>query len=254
MGSILLHQALGQYAETGGGGRLAGPSEADLQRSQRGSGADTLGVEINADRRRVNDSSGISGSPMRDVVTSLFILLIIAAEVALWVENPMHIPRGFMTARAFGLEMFQELDSSMTPAISPRQYVIVSAWSYWRREPQVGDVIAFQYPPNPKLADVKRIVAVGGSTVEMRNGIIYVDGKPDPARSARYLRAVDGSDMPVMQVPRGSYFVVGDDRDSSEDSRDYGVIERGRIIGEAVWPEHLGLDAHARASEVTAKR
>lgn len=192
---------------------------------------------------------------MRDVVTSFFILLIIAAEVTLWVENPMHIPRGFMPARAFGVEMFQELDSSMKPAISPGQYVIVSSWPYWRHEPQVEDVIAFQYPPNPRLADVKRIVAVGGSTVEMRNGITYVDGKPHPARFKRGLRATaDTRDMPVMQVPRGSYFVMGDDRDSSEDSRNYGAIQRHRIIGEALWPEHLGRDLRARASEVTARR
>ncbi|HJS91232.1 MAG TPA: signal peptidase I [Steroidobacteraceae bacterium] len=191
---------------------------------------------------------------MRDVITAMFILLIIAAEVTLWAENPMHIPRGFMPARAFGVEMFQELDSSMKPAISPGEYVIVSSWPYWRREPQVGDVIAFQYPPDPGLADVKRIVAVGGSTVEMRNGLIFVDGKPDLARSRDLRARVDASDMPGVQVPRGSYFVMGDDLGSSEDSRDYGVIERRRIIGEALWPEHLGRDGHARVSEVTAKR
>lgn len=192
---------------------------------------------------------------MRDVVTSLFILALIAAEVTLWVENPMHIPRGFMPARAFGVEMFQELDSSMKPAISPGEYVIVSSWPYWKRAPQVGDVIAFQYPLNPGLADVKRIIAMGGSMVAMRNGIIYVDGKPDPTRSQRGLRATaDTRDMRVMQIPRGSYFVVGDDRDSSEDSRNYGAIQRRRIIGEALWPQHLGRNGHAWASEVTAKR
>ena len=202
-----------------------------------------------------NQSVRDSGAPMRDVVTSLFILSLIAAEVTLWVKNPMHIPRGFMPARAFGVEMFQELDSSMKPAISPGQYVIVSSWPYWRHQPQVADVIAFQYPPNPRLADVKRIVAAGASTVEMKNGMIYVDGKPNPIRSQRDLRPMaDAGEMPVMQVPRGSYFVMGDDGDSSEDSRAYGVIERRRIIGEALWPEHLGRDGHARASEVTAER
>lgn len=186
---------------------------------------------------------------------SLFILLIFAAEVALWVDNPMRIPKGFMPARAFGLQMFKEQDSSMKPAISPGQYVIVSAWPYWRHEPQVGDVVAFRYPPNPTVADVKRIVAVGGSTVGMRNGIVYVDGKSERGALQRYLAApVDGSDMPAMRVPRGSYFVLGDDGAASEDSRDYGVIQRDHIIGEAIWPEHLGLDAHARASEVTAQR
>jgi signal peptidase I len=181
---------------------------------------------------------------MKASVTYLFVLLIVASEVTLWVRNPMHIPAAFIPARACGLQLFQELDSSMKPTISPGHYVLVSAWPYWKREPQAGDVIAFLYPPDPLLADVKRIIAVGGSTVEIRNGITYVDRRPDPgSHLQRYLGpTVDGRNMPVMRVPLGSYFVMGDDSDLSEDSRTYGVIPRGHIIGEAVWPERLRAD------------
>lgn len=56
--------------------------------------------------------------------------------------------------------------------------------------------------------------------------------------------------MPAIRVPLGSYFVMGDDPRSSEDSRYYGVIKRGRIIGEAVWPRRSALDAHGRAKEM----
>jgi signal peptidase I len=167
-------------------------------------------------------------------ITGSFVLLMLMAEAALWVRNPMHIPVAFMPARAFGLQVFRELDASMEPTISPRQHVVVSAWAYWTRQPQVGDVVAFLYPPNPTLADLKRVVAAGGSTVEIRNGITYVDGRRH--QGSRANPTVDGGDMPVTRVPPGSYFVMGDDRADSEDSRDYGVIQRAHIIGEAFWP------------------
>lgn len=189
---------------------------------------------------------------MRDFVTLFILLLIVGAEGALWVENPMHVPAAFMPARATGLQLFHEMDSSMKPAISPGQYVLVSAWSYWRHEPQAGDVVAFQYPLNPALADVKRVVAVGGSTVEVVSGITYVDGKRDSSLHSR--RAAGGRDMPVMRVPLGSYFVLGDDPDSSDDSRDYGVIKRDRIIGEAVWPRQLAPHAQGRTNPTLAAR
>ncbi|HXS21147.1 MAG TPA: signal peptidase I [Steroidobacteraceae bacterium] len=193
---------------------------------------------------------------LKDVATALLILAILAAEGALWVENPMHIPAGFIPARALGLEAFKEVDTSMKPTISPGQYVLVSSWSYWRHQPHAGDVVVFQYPRNPSLGDLKRIVAVPGSTIEMKNGVTYVDGKPEIGSNLqRYTGlTVSGPDMPAMRVPAGTYFVMGDDRDSSEDSRNYGVIRRDRILGKVIWPQRFGLDARARASETLAGR
>lgn len=189
---------------------------------------------------------------MRDVTTALLALTVIALEVTLWVENPMHISAVFLPARAFGLEVFREQDSSMKPTIAPGRYVLVTAWAYWKRDPRAGDVVAFQYPLNPSLADVKRIVAAGGSTVEVREGIAYVDGKPFPGPVLQpYVTArASEPDMPAIRVPLGSYFVMGDDPRSSEDSRYYGVIKRSRIIGQAVWPRRSALDAHGRANEM----
>ena len=193
---------------------------------------------------------------LKDVATALLILGILAAEGALWVGNPMHIPAGFMPARAFGLEAFKEVDTSMKPTISPGQYVVVSSWSYWRHQPRAGDVVVFQYPRDPSLGDLKRIVAAPGSTVEIRNGVTYVDGKPEPGSNLQRYAGLtaSGPDMPAMRVPVGGYFVMGDDRNSSEDSRNYGVIGRDRILGKVVWPQRLGLVAHARGSETLAGR
>lgn len=193
---------------------------------------------------------------LKDVLTALLVLGLLAAEGTLWVENPMHIPAGFMPARAFGFEAFKEVDTSMKPAISPGRYVLVSSWSYWGHQPQAGDVVVFQYPRDPSLGDLKRVIAVMGSTVEIKDGVTCVDGRPEPGSDRpRYAGlAVSRADLPAMRVPPGTYFVMGDDRDSSEDSRNYGVIRRDRILGKVIWPARLALEVHARANETLAGR
>lgn len=185
---------------------------------------------------------------LKDIATALLILGILAAEGALWVENPLHVPAGFLPARAFGLEVFKEVDSSMTPAISPGQYVLVSSWSYWGHQPRAGDVIVFQYPRDPSLGDLKRVIAVMGSTVEVKDGVVYIDGKSEIGSALqRYAAlAASGPDLPAMRVPAGTYFVMGDDRDSSEDSRNYGVIRRDQILGKVIWPDRPAPMPRAR--------
>jgi signal peptidase I len=169
---------------------------------------------------------------MKDLLTALIFLLALAGiEGALWLRNPLQIPNGFLPARAFGLQVFEELDGSMEPAVPTGHHVLVSAWPYWLKEPQVGDVIAFVYPRDPGLADLKRVVACAGSTVEIRQGAVYVDGKlrqsgTGPASVSRF-----NSLSPPRVIPAGSYFVLGDNSTFSEDSRSYGVIPRDRIIG-----------------------
>jgi signal peptidase I len=170
---------------------------------------------------------------MRDLFTSVLIVLLVALEITFWRVNPMHIPATFVPARAFGVQVFQQMDSSMEPIVPAGAHVPVVSWPYWRHEPQVGDIIAFQYPTNPTVADLKRIVAAGGSTVEIRGGATYVDGKriPEPYLAPGIRLARDSLELSATRIPPGSYFVMGDNRDQSRDSRDYGVITRDRIIG-----------------------
>jgi signal peptidase I len=171
----------------------------------------------------------------RPVLTLLVLALLIGLEVSLWVTNPMHIPRSFLPARAFGLQLFREPGPAMEPTVLADQQVLVSSWAYWTQQPRVGDIVAFAYPSDPSIADVKRIVATGGSTVEIRDGVILVDGKkreepylnPSPGRTHR--------DMHSVSVPTDGYFVMGDNREVSEDSRNYGFIARDRIIGKQLF-------------------
>jgi signal peptidase I len=118
----------------------------------------------------------------------------------------------------------------------------------WRlpaiREPQSGDIVIFQYPLDPGRDFVKRCVAVPGQTVEIRNKILFVDGKRaiDPPRSKytdpRILPRESPSGIrdsfgPAV-VPPGHFFMMGDNRDNSEDSRYWGFLPYRLIRGKAV--------------------
>jgi signal peptidase I len=167
---------------------------------------------------------------MRNLVILLLLLLLLTVEATLWVRNTMKIPAAFVTARAFGFQLFRETGPSMEPAILADHQVLVSTWAYWDAEPQVGDVVAFVYPEDPSIADLKRVVATGGSSIEIREGMTYINGEPYPEPYLQSPPKERGS-MRKLQVPPGGYFVMGDNRDPSEDSRNYGVIMRDRIIG-----------------------
>lgn len=111
------------------------------------------------------------------------------------------------------------------------------------REPKRGDVIVFIYPNNPKKDFIKRLVAVGGESVEIKNGTIYVNDKPllGPEFIQRYYynRGMFGESGKKITVATDSYFVLGDNSGSSEDSRYWGFVPRKNILGKAIliyWP------------------
>jgi len=168
---------------------------------------------------------------MKDSLLLVAVLLILGSEATLWHRNPMHVPPDFLPARAIGLELCHELSTSMEPTVRDGQHVIVSSWAYWGREPEVGDIVAFVYPNDPSLADLKRIIAVGGSTIEVKRGEVYVDGRRITEPYVESSIKNTYRSVSKQRIPAGSFFVMGDNRDGSEDSRDYGPISRDRIIG-----------------------
>ncbi len=166
-----------------------------------------------------------------NVLTLVLVALLLGGEVALWALNPLHVPANFLPARALGVQLFKAQGPAMDPTVPAGERVLICAWSYWRDPPRAGDIVAFAYPGNPAIADLKRVVAVAGSTIEIREGVVYIDRV---RQDEPYLHASDGysrTSMRAFQVPPDSYFVMGDYRDQSEDSRSYGSITRSSIIG-----------------------
>jgi signal peptidase I len=164
---------------------------------------------------------------------AVLLLLVLGADGFIFATNPLHVPEGYVSARLLGLQSFQELDPSMEPTLPEKKSLLVSAWPYWHADPRPGDIVAFVYPPDPSQADVKRVIALAGSTVEIRNSVVLVDGK---VIDEPYLHGVTpSSNMPRsmrrVTVPAGRLFVMGDNRDQSDDSRRWGAIARDSVIG-----------------------
>ncbi len=133
--------------------------------------------------------------------------------------------------------------TSMAPLLSDQERIFINKFVY-RFEPiQRGDVVVFWYPLDRTKSFIKRVVGLGGETVEIRQGAVYVNGNivPEPYVPHQY---EDLSDFGPVRVPKDSYFVMGDHRISSNDSRVFGPVASRYIYGRAVfayWPvDHFG--------------
>ena len=133
--------------------------------------------------------------------------------------------------------------TSMAPLLSDQERIFINKFVY-RFEPiERGDVVVFWYPLDRTKSFIKRVIALPGERVEIRRGVVYVDGQAvqEPYVPPQY---EDLSDYGPIRVPPGNYFVMGDHRISSNDSRVFGPVPRRYIYGRAVfayWPmDHFG--------------
>ena len=128
--------------------------------------------------------------------------------------------------------------TSMVPLLSDQERIFVNKFVY-RFEPiQRGDVVVFWYPLDRSKSFIKRVVALPGELVEMRDGKLYVNGRllSEQFVPKEYL---DSSSFGPYTIPDEQYFVMGDHRSSSNDSRVFGPVPREAIYGKAVfayWP------------------
>ncbi len=127
--------------------------------------------------------------------------------------------------------------SSMEPDLIVGQRLIVNKVYYNFGEPKRGDIIVFRPPPAPDaIPYIKRVIGLPGETVEIKQGKVFIDGNPieEP-----YIKDEPNYTMGARTVPADSYFVLGDNRNSSNDSHVWGFVSRDAIIGKAsftIWP------------------
>jgi len=131
---------------------------------------------------------------------------------------------------------------SMEPSLHNEELILVDKWSYLFHAPTRGDVVVFVAPPHPDQDYIKRIIAVPGDTITINDTTVIVDGVKlhetyvDPHRQGN-LYAYKTISNKV--IPPDEYFVLGDNRIGSSDSRDWGLLSGGNIIGRAAlvyWP------------------
>jgi signal peptidase I len=146
---------------------------------------------------------------------------------------------GFLLAVAVTLFVMQGFCVSgdcMQPHLYTGERVLANKLAYHLGTPTRGEIIIFNYPKDPKQIYVKRVIGLPGETVAIQNGAVSINGKPLPEP---YKTFTAHGDMAPRSIPSGQYFVMGDNRDVSDDSRYWGDLPRYDIIGEAVacyWP------------------
>src|SRR5271155_5817374 len=133
--------------------------------------------------------------------------------------------------------------TSMAPLLSDQERIFINKFVY-RFEPiERGDVVVFWYPLDRSKSFIKRVVGLPGETIELRRGHLFLDSR-ELAEAYVPASFFDGSSYGPLQIPANSYFVMGDHRDSSNDSRMFGAVSREFIYGKAVfayWPvDHFG--------------
>jgi signal peptidase I len=128
--------------------------------------------------------------------------------------------------------------TSMMPWLADQQRIFVNKFVYRFEEIRRGDVIVFRFPLDQSKSYIKRVVGLPGDEVEIKAGDLFINGRyiAEPYVLPRFR---DPSSHPSVVVPPGHYFVLGDHRNTSNDSRTWGSVDRGHITGKAVfayWP------------------
>ena len=138
----------------------------------------------------------------------------------------------------FVAQAFRVQGTSMLPLLEDGERIIVNKFVYRFHPIERGDVVVFWYPKDPSVSFIKRVIGMPDDTVELRNGVLYVNG----ARTAEgYVRPSfrDDESYPPLVVKKGYFYVLGDHRNSSNDSRNWGEVPEKYIYGKAFfrfWP------------------
>jgi len=143
-----------------------------------------------------------------------------------------------MPVRLFLVQPFYVEGASMEPNFYEKDYLIINEISYHFNEPQRGEVVIFKYPKNPKVYFIKRVIGLPGETVEIQDGLVFVNGQE---LSEAYVENFLADDYSLVTLGSTEYFLMGDNRANSKDSREIGPVGRGYIIGK-VWLRGWPLD------------
>ncbi|WP_457569711.1 signal peptidase I [Desulfurobacterium sp.] len=179
-------------------------------------------------------------------IKSFAVAIVLALIIRTFIVQSFHIPSG-----------------SMEPTLQIGDFILVDKVTYHFRKPERGDVVVFHFPLNEDVYYIKRIMAVPGDRIQVINGKVYINGKPlkySPAGVYSYIEngikytgelfheevpvkkgvfkdhlilktGTAGDNTSVFTVPPGEYFMMGDNRNNSYDSRFWGFVKRDKIVG-----------------------
>lgn len=143
----------------------------------------------------------------------------------------------FLFLVTFVVQGFKVYGSCMEPNLHTGERLLGNKFVYHFGQPARGDIVVFKYPPDPRKVFIKRVVGLPGETIEIHGGKVYANGKPLDERF--YVNSAAHSDFAARRVSKGHVFVLGDNRDESNDSRFWGELPIDNIQAKAwlrYWP------------------
>lgn len=168
----------------------------------------------------------------------------VQSRLSLWLRDVLiSVTASFMII-TFLYQPVRVEGTSMLPELRDQDRLFINKFAYHFENISRGDVVVFHYPRDPSKSYIKRIIALPGDTLDIDEGRVYVNGRriAEPYVPKRYQ---DERSLPEMVIPPNEYFVMGDHRSISSDSRDFGPVDRNLIYGKAAfvyWPaDNMGV-------------
>jgi signal peptidase I len=165
-------------------------------------------------------------------------LPVVVGEIRGWIRDVFFVVGTAIMIVIFLYQPVKVEGTSMLPELKDQERIFVNKFVYRFEKIARRDIVVFWYPRDPSKSFIKRIIGLPGDTVEIRSGAVYVNGEAldEPYIIPEY---ADRKTMPSQSVGLGYYFVMGDDRKFSSDSRIWGLVPERYIYGKAVfryWP------------------
>ena len=180
-----------------------------------------MGRRLSTPRRQVtNGAEHTSGVPRRVARRMPWVLAVVLLVL-------------LVTTRIWVIEPFRVASQSMLPAVAPGSYALLLIVPGTANSLHAGDLVVFESPADSSLV-LKRVIAFGGQRVAIRDAVLEIDGV-GVAEPELDLEAIDGTYFGPVDIPAQTIFVLGDNRGTSIDSRNYGPVPLAKIRGKVLW-------------------
>ena len=167
------------------------------------------------------------------------VVFVLTAMVSLYFINLYEIKSNNIRSRIFGLDIYRIPSQSMQPLLGPGDIIIVSNKAYLDTSIKRSEVVVFnrtlKNDPSKIIPFIKRVVGISGDRLRIEKGLVFINGSPFPELYIKSTNRVKSYSlkMSVITIPKDKLFVLGDNRDNSNDSRMFGVISTSDVVGKA---------------------
>lgn len=194
--------------------------------------------DIEVQRLKVESRQGLYFESLR-LVRDVFLIICVFVLFGVFIAQPVVVE---------GTSMLPELHDGERLLVNKMIYYKIESFDWGHIER--GDIVVFWYPHDPDKSYVKRVIGLPGETVEVRNGVVFID---DQELKEPYLDTEHNQTLPSfrpVKVEKHHYFVMGDNRDNSSDSRYWGLVPEKYIYGKAFFrywkPQNIGFIEHGK--------